>query len=60
MRQTKDGLNTREAVWLQAWLAVANASNSTHIVAANKWADACLAEFDKRFPAPRDPNDGPR
>ena len=45
-----EGLTTRQIVWLQAWLAVANASNSTRHESASNWADQCLAAFDKRFP----------
>lgn len=48
---TKEGVH-REQVWLAAWLAVARASNSTKDEAATSWADACLREFDKRFPQP--------
>lgn len=40
---------SRESVWLQAWLAVANASNSTRKGTADEWADHCLRSFDTRF-----------
>lgn len=40
---------SREYVWLQAWLAVARASNSTQASTADSWADHCLAAFDRRF-----------
>ena len=49
---TKDGTVNREAVWLTAWCMVAAASNCTDKTFPAKWADECLVEFDKRFPAP--------
>lgn len=39
----------RETVWVRAWCAVASAANCTSKKAPAEWADACLAEFDKRF-----------
>ena len=47
----KDGNVSREQVWLAAWLAVAGAANCTRPRYPVEWADDCLAEFDKRFPA---------
>jgi hypothetical protein len=44
---------SRERVWLDAWIAVATASNSTTSKTATLWADVCLREFDERFPAPK-------
>jgi hypothetical protein len=49
MSVPKDPLNSREHVWLTAWIAVAASSNITKADVAAFWADACLREFDKRF-----------
>lgn len=42
----------RRKVWLQAWTATANASNSTSIDVCHRYAEACLEKFDKLFPEP--------
>jgi hypothetical protein len=41
---------TREAVWLEAWLAVAASTSCVESETATKWADECLSAFDVRFP----------
>jgi len=38
-------------IWLQAWLNVAGASNSTNRESADAWADHCLVQYKKRFRA---------
>lgn len=53
----KGGEISREAVWLTAWCVVATSNSCTSKAVAANWADACLAEFDTRFPAkPETPN----
>lgn len=47
----REGKISREQVWLTAWCMVATADNCTHKAAPTRWADECLQEFDKRFPA---------
>lgn len=42
-------MTPRQEVWLRAWTAVAGCWNQKDIDACAKWADKCLAEFDKRF-----------
>jgi hypothetical protein len=42
-------LSRREDVWLRAWAAVANTINGK-APDCTRYADICLAEFDKRFP----------
>lgn len=39
----------RESVWVQAWIAVANANDCKSPDIATKYADACLKAFDERF-----------
>lgn len=41
----------REYVWIEAWCAVASASNITRPKIADEWADHCLDQFDQRFRA---------
>lgn len=46
----KDGERpAREAVWLSAWLTVANANDCKKSETPTIWADACLRDFDARF-----------
>jgi hypothetical protein len=40
---------TRQQVWLNAWTSVATATNCMGPDVATKWADYCLAEYDKLF-----------
>lgn len=41
----------REEVWHRAWIALAAGFNVREHQVATRWADACLAAFDERFPA---------
>jgi len=50
MRQSKDEVLNREAVWLTAWCAVATSSNCHYPDSPGRWADRCLKDFDERFP----------
>jgi hypothetical protein len=36
-------------IWLDAWLAVASASNCTSKYKTSEWADSALEEYNKRF-----------
>lgn len=47
----RSGTVSREEVWLSAWLGVATSSNCTKMAVPTEWADKCLEDFDKRFPA---------
>lgn len=42
-------LLTEGEVWLAAWLAVANASNSTSTARTTEWADRCVDGYATRF-----------
>lgn len=44
------GLIPRQEIWLRAWCAVASASNVYKEAECADWADACLKDFDSRFP----------
>lgn len=49
----RDSLYSQEKkVWVKAWVAVASADNSLESGTATHWADKCLADYRKRFPAP--------
>lgn len=41
---------TREWVWANAWAFVAAADTCRDLKVATAWADACLRDFDARFP----------
>lgn len=47
----KPKLSKHEEIWLRAWIAVAQSSNSTAPATATSWADDCLAKFRARFEA---------
>lgn len=44
----------RQKVWFKAWCATANANYCKSTLTATSYADKCLAEFDMRFPAPKE------
>jgi len=46
---------SRDRVWLLAWIHVATSSSCLKPGVASSWADSCLADFDKRFPAAKEP-----
>lgn len=48
------GALSRDRVWLLSWLQVATSSSCLKPAVAASWADHCLAEFDKRFPPPKE------
>ena len=41
---------TREWVWANAWAHIAADDTCPDAKIASSWADACLREFDARFP----------
>lgn len=48
--------NRRQHVWSTAWAATASSWACKQPEVATSWADACLSDFDKRFPAPKGPD----
>jgi len=51
---SKDGEMAEKEVWLAAWLTVAQCENTTSKDSPEKWADACLTAFRKKFPPAQD------
>lgn len=43
----------RKRLWSSVAVAYVQSSNSTSRSGAAQWADAVLADFDSRFPAPK-------
>lgn len=50
MMEKKATKPTREWVWANAWAHIAAADTCPDAKIASSWADACLREFDARFP----------
>lgn len=48
-RKKDVSLEEQKHVWLSAWLAVAQASNTLKPSTADHWADQCLEGYLKRF-----------
>lgn len=45
----RDHEDQRKRLWIDVFVAVANASNSVNKESCARWADYALQEFDSRF-----------